>query len=145
VHVRVGNESGLDIRDEIQTEGLKSEVDSRPLNIYLVAPLSNIDVALGDTAVEVVFRTNHLSSDGISIRLVVGDILRMLSSSEDAKDVTWGDENKNLAPSLLSVLGDNQALNGDEFESSSVSYMGSVSRIMVCNTSHASIYRLKNL
>lgn len=134
LHVRIGTETGLHIRDQIQAEKQGNEAP-KPLDIYLVASISNIDATLGNTKVELVFRTNHLSSDGISIRLVVGDILRMLGSStlsDDIRNISWGDEHKNLGPPLLSVLCDNQATSGQEFETSSASYMESVRRIMVC-------------
>lgn len=131
--MRIGTETGLHIRDQIQAEKQGNEAP-KPLDIYLVASISNIDATLGNTKVELVFRTNHLSSDGISIRLVVGDILRMLGSStlsDDIRNISWGDEHKNLGPPLLSVLSDNQATSGQEFETSSASYMESVRRIMV--------------
>lgn len=133
LHVRIGNEIGLQIRDQIQAEKQENEVP-KPLDIYLVASISEIGATLGNAKVELVFRTNHLSSDGISIRLVVGDILRILGSStlsDDLRNISWGDEHKNLGPPLLSVLGDNQATSGQEFETSSASYMESVRRIMV--------------
>jgi hypothetical protein len=109
-------------------------VAPKPLDIYLVAPISNIDATLDSTKVDLVSRTNHLSSDGISVRLVVGDILRTLGSrtlSNDIRNISWDDEHKNLCPPLLSVLGGNQATSRQKFETSCAYYMESVRCIMI--------------
>jgi hypothetical protein len=134
VHVQVGTKTGLKIRDELQEAGKAGRL-VMPLEIYLVAPVSAVDGALGNANVEFVFRTNHLSTDGIGIRLMVGEIFRMLGTSEDmariVRNIRWGDEYKNLAPPLLSVLGDNQAISGADFEKNSMTYAQSASLAMV--------------
>lgn len=125
VHVRPTAKSAYDLWGELEMERSTNHVTipSKSFEVFLLANVPHHDTRIpAGTAVNVLIHTNHLFWDGISCRMFVGDLFRILSdfigrpSGQRAPKHNWGQEVKNLSPPILDSLSINIESLGTEFD-----------------------------
>lgn len=125
VHVRPNAKSAYDLWGELEMERSANHVTipSKSFEVFLLADVPHHDTHIpAGTAVNVLIHTNHLFWDGISCRMFVGDLFRILSdfigrpSGQGVPKHNWGQEVKNLSPPILDSLSINVETLGTEFD-----------------------------
>ncbi|OAQ96767.1 hypothetical protein LLEC1_00640 [Akanthomyces lecanii] len=131
VHVQPTAKSAYDIWGELEAERSANNViiPSKSFEVFLLAnvPDPNACISAG-AAVEVLIHTNHLFWDGISCRMFVGNLFRILSDfiglplRQTVPKFKWGQEVKNLSPPILDSLSINVETLGTEFDNKCKEY-----------------------
>lgn len=133
VAVEKSDRSAEDICDAIEKQRrVESPVEARSVTIFVAAPVDSMESVLGNTTIQFLFHVNHLYFDGISIRLLVGDLFRALGaqlSGNNNSSAKSGPDN--LPPPVLDILRQDQGISGSEYETGLDTFMKSTARGMV--------------
>lgn len=137
IRVEASSRTALDIRTALEEQREVGSGPAEAVTIYVAAPVADETTSLGDTAIELVLYANHVFLDGISVRVLLGDIFRTLASELSTTEpgkLPWGEERNNLDAPLLSLLDPSQEIAGPKFEATRMGLMGNIPRMSVSST-----------
>ncbi|KAJ9401502.1 hypothetical protein DTO282F9_1699 [Paecilomyces variotii] len=132
IRVEASSRTALDIRTALEEQREVGSGPAEAVTIYVAAPVADETTSLGDTAIELVLYANHVFLDGISVRVLLGDIFRTLASELSTTEpgkLPWGEERNNLDAPLLSLLDPSQEIAGRKFEATRMGLMGNIPRM----------------
>ncbi|KAI9733072.1 MAG: trichothecene 15-O-acetyltransferase [Cirrosporium novae-zelandiae] len=123
VVVHTTDKNYTDLRQELEEKRKAAEVSeaSKGFTIHIAAPVAKSD-SLDGKDVLFIFHLNHITTDGMGIRVLVGQFFRdlalQLSGGGDfsIEGLQWADTVKNLPPAYLAVRKPDIDLNGPKYE-----------------------------
>lgn len=130
---------GLALRANLETSRRGAQEPARSVEIYLVADVQNESELLAPgTFVDMLLHFNHIFWDGISARMVLGDLLRRLEETWDRsgrppEEYKWGDEIENLSPPVLDTLATDAYALDSELSQAGEEYARNLMRTRVRN------------